>query len=319
VGNVNGERGQRHGAAAPGARGGDDPFLGISYGTSLGARYADRYPDRVRAFALDSPVPSFIDPVTFVPECVNGYERSFDAVLADCAAAQTCPFHAGGNPGAAFDALMAKLDATPLAVAADGGSRPVGQHAVLDAVDATLSRTTDWPKLAAGGDGAPVLALADQHNERRSDGTYGPGNTAFLAVSCLDFPIAADPTAYEALVAKAAIVAPRFGAYYTTLVLPCVYWPAPPTPAAGPPVAHGTPPILLVGATLDTQDPYEWAVDMAGQLASAVLLTRDGTGHPSYFHSACVEDAVNAYLLDLTLPAPRLVCPSTGGLLERSA
>jgi hypothetical protein len=47
------------------------------------------------------------------------------------------------------------------------------------------------------------------------------------------------------------------------------------------------------------------------------MLTREGTGHPSYFLSACVEDAVNAYLVDLTLPAPGLVCPSTGGLLER--
>src|SRR5262249_10862422 len=43
-------------------------FLGLSYGTSVGARYADRYPDRVRAFALDSPLPSVIDPKTFIPE-----------------------------------------------------------------------------------------------------------------------------------------------------------------------------------------------------------------------------------------------------------
>jgi pimeloyl-ACP methyl ester carboxylesterase len=298
-------------------------FLGLSYGTSLGARYADRYPDQVRAFALDSPLPPFIDPVTFVPEWVSGYERSFDAFLADCAAALTCAFHAGGDPGGAFDALMAELDATPLEVKTDGGSRPVGQHAVLDAVDGTLSRATDWPGLAAalaaaaGGDGAAVLALADAHNERQPDGTYSPGNSAFLAISCLDFPLPKDPVAYAAQAAKAAAVAPRLGAYYATLALPCLFWPAPPTPAPHAPVAHGAPPILVVGATLDTQDPYEWAVDMAGQLESAVMLTREGTGHPSYFLSACVEDAVNAYLVDLTLPAPGLVCPSTGGLLER--
>ena len=147
-------------------------FLGLSYGTSLGARYADRYPERVRAFALDSALPSFVDPSTFVPEWVDGIERAFDAFLADCAAALTCAFHSGGDPGAAFDALMAQVDATPLEVATDTGTRLVGQHAVLDAVDVTLSKPARWPQLAAalaaaaGGDGAPVLALADQRNER---------------------------------------------------------------------------------------------------------------------------------------------------------
>jgi hypothetical protein len=44
-----------------------------------------------------------------------------------------------------------------------------------------------------------------------------------------------------------------------------------------------------------------------------VLLRRDGTWHPSYWNSACVADAVNAYLLDMTLPDPSLICGSTGG------
>ncbi|MEA2531555.1 MAG: hypothetical protein QOG89_3199 [Thermomicrobiales bacterium] len=169
-----------------------------------------------------------------------------------------------------------------------------------------------WPQLAAGL-AAAVLAMTDQHNERMPDGTYGTGNTVFLAVGCPDFVITTDPAAYEAL---AAMIAPRLGAYYAAWTLPGVFWPAPRTPAAHAPVARSVPPILVVGASLDTQDAYQWSVDMAGQLESAVLLRREGTGHPSYFHSACVTDAINAYLVDLTLPAPSLVCPSTGGLFE---
>ena len=169
---------------------------------------------------------------------------------------------------------------------------------------------------AASGDGAPLLAMADQHNERSPDGSYGPGNTVFWPFGCLDFAITRDPAAYEALAAKAATIAPRLGAYYVTWTLPCVFSPAPPTPALHPPVAAGAPPILVVGATLDTQDAYSWSVDMAGQLESAVLLRREGSGHPSYWNSACVLDAVNAYLRDLTLPPPELICPSTGGVFE---
>jgi pimeloyl-ACP methyl ester carboxylesterase len=299
-------------------------FLGISYGTSLGARYADRYPERVRAFALDSGLPSFVDPVTFIPQWVDAIERAFDAYLADCAAAVTCPFHSDGDPAAAFDALMTQVDAAPLEVPTESGARLVGQRAILAGVEAVLSNVVAWPQLAAAlqaaanGDGAPILALADLRNERLPDGSYGPGSAAFLAVSCLDFPITRDPVAYEALAAKAATIAPRLGAYYATWTLPCAFWPAPPTTAPHPPVAAGAPPILVIGATLDTQDAYTWSVDMAGQLESGVLLRREGTGHPSYFESACVVEAVNTYLIDLTLPPPDLICPSTGGLFVGS-
>jgi pimeloyl-ACP methyl ester carboxylesterase len=297
-------------------------FLGLSYGTSIGARYADRFPDRVRAFALDSALPSFVDPSVFVPQWVDGIERAFNGYLDDCSAAVNCPFYSGGNAAGAFDALMAQIDSTPLEVQTDGGTRTVSQRAMLDAADWALSWPGRWNLLssalaaASHGDGSAILSLADQHNERQPDGTYGPGNTSFLAAGCLDFEITKDPTEYQAIARKAAMVAPRLGAYYVTWTLPCVFWPAPPTPASSAPLASGAAPILVIGAYLDTQDAYQWSVDMVAQLESGVLLIRDGTGHPSYFNSACVVDAVNAYLVDLTLPATGTVCDSTGGLFE---
>ncbi len=56
---------------------------------------------------------------------------------------------------------------------------------------------------------------------------------------------------------------------------------------------------------------------MTADLDAAVLITREGSGHGSYRLSRCVEQAVNAYLIDLTLPAKGLVCPSTDGLFAR--
>jgi hypothetical protein len=111
----------------------------------------------------------------------------------------------------------------------------------------------------------------------------------------------------------------RLGAYYATWALPCAFWPASPALAPHEPDAAGAPPILVVDANVDTQAPYQWSVDMAAQLDSAVLLTREGTGHPSYLNSACVEDAVNACLVDLILPPADLICSSRGGLFERFA
>jgi len=74
--------------------------------------------------------------------------------------------------------------------------------------------------------------------------------------------------------------------------------------------------MLVVGATLDTQTPYIWAKRLSEQLESAVLLTREGSGHTSYWLSRCVSDVVDTYLLELKLPAPGTVCDSTGGLFS---
>ena len=83
-----------------------------------------------------------------------------------------------------------------------------------------------------------------------------------------------------------------------------------PTPARVPaPVsAPGAPPILLVGSTGDPATPYAWAQAVAQQLPSAVLITRVGEGHAGYPASACVRAAVDAYLLDRTVPGTGLRC-----------
>ena len=222
-------------------------------------------------------------------EWVDAIERAFDAYLADCAAALTCPFHSDGDPAGAFDALMAQVDAAPLEVSTEGGTRLVGQRAVLDAVDGGCRWSSRWPRLAAAlaaaadGDGAPVLALADQRNERLPDGTYGVGITSFVAVGCLDFAITTDPAAYTALAAKAATHRPPPRRLLRDLdpALRLLAGAADDRPRTRP-SPHGAPPILVVGATLDTQDAYSWSVDMAGQLESGVLLRREGTWHPSY-------------------------------------
>jgi len=46
------------------------------------------------------------------------------------------------------------------------------------------------------------------------------------------------------------------------------------------------------------------------ELAGSVLLTRKGYGHVSFLLSDCARTAEEAYLFDLTLPAPGTVCES---------
>jgi len=46
------------------------------------------------------------------------------------------------------------------------------------------------------------------------------------------------------------------------------------------------------------------------ELPGSILLTRKVYGHVSYDKSECVKQAVDTYLIDLTLPAPGTVCES---------
>jgi len=64
--------------------------------------------------------------------------------------------------------------------------------------------------------------------------------------------------------------------------------------------------VLVLGTTGDPATPYAWAVELAGRLDDAVLLTARGQGHTVYDVDgpSCVVEAVDAYLLTLEVPEP---------------
>jgi hypothetical protein len=64
-----------------------------------------------------------------------------------------------------------------------------------------------------------------------------------------------------------------------------------------------------VSTTGDPATPYESGVRVADQLERGVLITNVGEGHTAYAQGdACVDDLVNAYLLDLALPPEGARC-----------
>ncbi|MCX5415768.1 alpha/beta hydrolase [Streptomyces sp. NBC_00059] len=75
--------------------------------------------------------------------------------------------------------------------------------------------------------------------------------------------------------------------------------------------AHGAPPILVSNALHDPATGYAWAVSVTRQLGrSGVLLTNEGHGHGSVTRGPCMEDAVDSYLTDLTVPPRGTSCPA---------
>jgi pimeloyl-ACP methyl ester carboxylesterase len=291
-------------------------YLGFSYGTFLGTVYASLYPDRIRAFVLDGAVDATLDTEAQLTEQATGFEQALDRFLADCAKRPACSFHEGGNTAAAFDALMERIDDSALPAVATRDSRPVGPGEAFNAMVVAMYDKSLWDALAQGlalaerGDGSILLLLSDALTERQPDGSYGSLIPVLNATNCLDYPAPTDVAFYDGLAMRLEQKAPRFGEAFG-YSFTCAFWPIRSERSLDPIAATGAPPLLVVGSTGDPATPYEWSVKLAAQLESGVLLTRDGEGHTAYGGtSACIDGAVDAYLIDLSVPKDGTVCRS---------
>ena len=127
-------------------------------------------------------------------------------------------------------------------------------------------------------------------------------------MGCLDAIEPPKPDELDELATEAATVAPRFGAATAWLSQACTLWPVKPrgVPAID---AKGAPPIVVVGTTNDPATPYVWAESLAEQLDSGHLLTIEGAAHTGYGRgNDCVDDAIDDYLVNLTVPAEGKRC-----------
>src|SRR5581483_3151622 len=85
-------------------------YLGYSYGTVLGAVYAQEFPKRIRAFVLDSAVDLSSSFSEQQQRNAAGFEHALDEFLADCAARPGCSFHSDGDPRRALDDLRNQFE-----------------------------------------------------------------------------------------------------------------------------------------------------------------------------------------------------------------
>jgi pimeloyl-ACP methyl ester carboxylesterase len=291
-------------------------YLGFSYGTYLGAEYADRYPNRVRAMVLDGAVdPSLSYEQGTLTQAV-GFEHALDAFLKACASTSQCGFATGGNPATALNDVLRSIDSESVPAMVAGEHRTLGPgEADLGVATALYAGTEGWPVLAqalsraAQGDGSGLLRLSDVYTERQPGGHYSNEILAFYAISCTDTPSPRTAAEVQRLADSARSAAPHFGPSNFWLGLPCTYWPAPPTARAVPVHATGAPPIVVVGTSNDPATPLSGARALASQLSSGRLLIYEGEGHTAYGRgSGCIAATVDRYLVRLVPPKAGTRC-----------
>ncbi len=285
-------------------------YLGYSYGTFLGATYAELYPENVGRLVLDGAIDPSIPGVDVGTTQALGFESALRAYMADCLTSSECPFQGTVDQAMAdLGALLASVDRSPLP-ASDG--RQLGADALLTSIITALYSPGNWPVLTGAladtleGDPNYAFYLADFYYDRQS-GTYTSNSTeAFTAYNCMDYPDDITPDQEAAAEALVAAEAPTIAPFWQGADV-CAVWPYEPTGTRGEITAKGAAPILVVGTTGDPATPYEWSVALAEQLESGALLTYDGEGHTGYNKGdACVDGAVEDYLINGLVPEPEL-------------
>ena len=284
-------------------------YLGYSYGTLLGATYADLYPQNTGRLVLDGA----LDPATSSFDVsvtqAKGFESALRAFLEDCKGADDCPFT--GSVDSSMTQIRSLLDRLDLSPLRNADGRELGSSSMTTAIILPLYSEDTWQYLRTvfadvmKGDPTYAFQVADAYYSRDADGNYADNSTeAFLAINCLDYSTNPDLTQMRAEEAQLVAAAPVLGEQLAFGGASCVNWPFAPTRTRGPIAAHGSADILVVGTTNDPATPYVWAQNLAGELENGHLVTNHGEGHTGYNKgSTCVDDTVDEYFTKGTVPA----------------
>jgi pimeloyl-ACP methyl ester carboxylesterase len=300
-------------------------YVGKSYGTYLGTLYANIFPDKVGRFVLDGAVDPNIPMKEQNLAQAIGFEKALTAFVKDCATQSDCPFT--GTPAQAQATIIATLQAaatTPLPQKnpADGDDRIITESIIVIGMASSLYDDVDgWPKLrqafaeSAQNYGDTFLQLADEYTGRNPDGTFRSNDfDSGAVIDCLDWQDRRTVDQFKADAQEFATKAPVFGPYIAFSGVHCRFFPQPSTQRAPDSLTTiKTAPIIVIGTIRDPATPYSWSVSLAKIFTGSRLISLDADGHTGHGRgSACVDDAVDAFLLKGTLPSANLSCDLAG-------
>jgi pimeloyl-ACP methyl ester carboxylesterase len=286
-------------------------YLGFSYGTLLGATYAQLFPKNIRAMVLDGAVDPKQGYVAGAESQAAGFEHAFGNFAKWCKEnASTCPI--ADDPQG--EVLKAMDDARKNPIT-DSSGRVATAGMIMVAVSSAMYTQQYWQPLATTfgllqqGDPRGVFVLADAYTERQQDGTYNNLFDVFDTVSCADAQNLPTLNEIRQDQVKWRQKYPLFGGSMAVGMVSCVVWPNQhdPYPTGK---AEGAPPIIVVGTTGDPATPYAQTAKLANMLGVGEVLTWQGEGHTAYPQTPCISNAVDGYLINLKTPPANTVCPA---------
>ncbi len=271
------------------------------------------------------------DGITYYTEAARAWDDVLVSTAAACKAAAACRLDtAGGDPLAAYDALIAKLDAGPIMVrfptaagtfvdrplaktdvettAVSYGYGPFGRSQFLRALTAA-SKGDYVPMLRAYYDS---IVVDPETLKTIPDPTYS--DAMYYSTECQDYAFYlgrgdgdARAQAWLDEGARTGINDLRLGGtYYGDM--PCVYWPAQPKSDPRPTAIENAPyPTFIMTATSDPATPIANAMRLYGRLPDSYFIEALGGDHVIFGRGDdCPDKMITAYLVSGTLPATRV-------------
>ena len=288
-------------------------YTGFSYGTYLGATYAELFPANTGRLVLDGA----LDPSLSYSERRQGQARGFERALRNyvswCQSGQNCPLTGDTDAGLQqIGDVFTSANQSP--VPSSDPNRPVTGEEMKRIVGFILYfPESSWSAVSEAlgqvineHDASAFRAMADQIAAQPQ---VNAG--ANIGINCLDYRVEGNMATWTAQSKELERIAPRFATVTEAGDLGCQAWGHTGTQPSKALHAKGAAPILVIGTTGDPATPYEWAEALADQLDSGQLLTWEGNGHAAYTnsgHGPCVTQAVDTYLLTGTMPKKGLTC-----------
>ncbi|MEU9609243.1 alpha/beta hydrolase [Streptomyces sp. NPDC048057] len=295
-------------------------WFGQSYGTVLGAVYAQMFPHRIDRLVLDSaPGPADYHSFALVQKMGPANEEALDD-FARWAAPRDGQYGLGTTAAAVratVEGLIRRAGTEPIRI----DTHRVTQHELPLVLFGLITDDTGNADFAlalrvlldaAAGKPVTVPPALKQFLDAMFD-VRGTGRAADyaaqLGVICADAAMPRDPEYYWKAVERSRASQPVFGPV-TNVPLPCAFWKE--KPREKPTKINNKVPALQVQATGDTRTTYESGLAMHRAMRGSKLVTVPARSHAVYLYhpNDCVNRTVNDYLLGGTLPARNTVCAS---------
>ncbi|HET6860321.1 MAG TPA: alpha/beta hydrolase [Streptomyces sp.] len=278
-------------------------FLGVSYGTYLGAVYGTLFPTHVRRMVVDSVVNPSKEKIW--------YQANLDQDVAfqmrwddwkKWVAANDATYHLGDTPEK-VEQQWVKLRATAKKAPLGGVVGPaelIGffQRApYYDSAWATTAQT--WSKYVAGDTQALVDAIAPDMSDTKGNAASENGNAVYTAVECADAKWPTSWKKWDRDNTRLHKDHPFMTWSNAWMNLPCATWSSKQQTPLNVKSGKGLPPVLIVQAERDAATPYEGAVELHKRFKGSRLITEKDAGSHGVTGIAnpCVNDRVDTYLL----------------------